>query len=384
MRHCSDSKGWTPQTLTVDVVQATLADFERVLNRTRVLRAGWLARADVLSREGSSPDSETSLTRASRAPRRRAKSEAAQAKVLDEQPEVADAYANGELGAEYLEIIALAIARLADAERLVFQARIVGLVEFARRYPFEAFRRHVNSIVEQLVHDGLNRQEQQKASVTVRKWVDPFTGMYCIRGELDPETGERVFNALDAETAAIKPTSGDLTRDQRAAAAFANRSCPRTAQRGPRGPRSSCLPISRRCCTGCMTTVCASTRRAPSSRSKRPDGCVATQQRSGSLVLMVNDSCWISVGRGGPRVGRNVGRYAPSTRPARSRTAPSGSTSVRCTMWSRSNTAVGPTYQYSSRCVPNITTNTMRAAGNSRSTNNEPSPSDDPTEPSTQ
>ena len=135
--------------------------------------------------------------------------------MLDEQPETADAFANGELGAEYLDIIANAIDRIPDSHRDQFNEKLSGLIEFARKYPLDAFRRHVTNIVEELVADGLEWAERQKQRTSMRTWIDQLTGMRMFLAQFDPETGERLNTASKPKSPPYASATSDLSPEQR-------------------------------------------------------------------------------------------------------------------------------------------------------------------------
>ena len=46
--------------------------------------------------------------------------------------------------------------------------------------------------------DGLDRLRQQKEATHLKSWVDRASGMWCIKGEFDPESGARLHNRLTA------------------------------------------------------------------------------------------------------------------------------------------------------------------------------------------
>ena len=203
-------------------VETVLAKFRTLSNRIAVIRSSWVTRAAALAEQGSGPDSETAVGKATRASTRHAKQDASRSKLLDEQPDVADAFVNGDIGAEYLDIIANALLRVPENQRAQFDQKMIGLIEYARNYPLDAFRRHVNNIVEQLVADGVSLVERQRERTSAGMWIDPLTGMYHLRAHYDPETGEPLFAAINAEIAAIRTATGDLSPERRTALAIAN------------------------------------------------------------------------------------------------------------------------------------------------------------------
>ena len=211
-----------PASADSDDVERVLRALGEVVSRVRLIEAAWHGRARELFEAGFGADDETLIRRTRRSSSAKAKREAAQSKVLNNDKQVADAFVAGEIGAEYVDLIARAITRVPESMRAEFDRRREALVAYARQYPLDAFARYLDNIVEQLVRDGLDRLERQKAESRARKWRDPLTGMYVMELRFDPETGERIFNSVDAEYAAIKADTSDLSPEQRLALAIAN------------------------------------------------------------------------------------------------------------------------------------------------------------------
>ena len=58
--------------------------------------------------------------------------------------------------------------------------------------------------------DGLDRLRRQRQATSLKTWVDQASGMWCLRGEFDPETGARLHRRL---TRTVEKLFHDTTPD---------------------------------------------------------------------------------------------------------------------------------------------------------------------------
>jgi hypothetical protein len=81
----------------------------------------------------------------------------------------------------------------------VLHDRVDELVVAATRTTPDEFRRHCERVG--ALHEGEEaaneRFERQRRATTARRWIDPATGLYRLQAWFDPETGEKVWTALD-------------------------------------------------------------------------------------------------------------------------------------------------------------------------------------------
>lgn len=111
---------------------------------------------------------------------------------------------SGRIGTEHADAVAAAAARLDDQDR----ERLLSFDDELARHAAAAhpgsFKRFVDRLVDQLAADrGLERAARQRDAVTLSKGINDVTGMYWLRAELDPESGARLFRAIDAETRSL-------------------------------------------------------------------------------------------------------------------------------------------------------------------------------------
>jgi hypothetical protein len=136
------------------------------------------------------------------------------AETLDQAPSLADALADGKIGAEHADALANATLRLDDdIKTSLFDHQADLAVDAARMTP-EEFGKNCRDLVQLLERDaGVERAERQRRETRLTKKIDA-EGMYTINARLHPELGNAVFNALDAETAALVTAGGDRCVDR--------------------------------------------------------------------------------------------------------------------------------------------------------------------------
>ncbi len=146
------------------------------------------------------------------------------AKVLDQAPAMASALAGGTIGAEHADALANATIRLDDDVKTSLLDLEADLAQDAARMTPEEFAKNCRDTVRLLERDaGVQRAERQRRDTRLTKKIDR-EGMYVINARLHPELGNVVFNAIDAETAALVKAGGDrsVDRSQVAAEALGN------------------------------------------------------------------------------------------------------------------------------------------------------------------
>jgi len=138
--------------------------------------------------------------------------------VLDDAPSIEQALADGEATTAHVDAVAAAVkitpAVLDHQDELADKARLLPPDEFA-----DVCKRMAYLLAED---GGLQVLERQRKDTTARRWVDPFSGMYCVSGRFDPERGAQLWASWDAAVeahfhAGVEP---GLSNDQRAAVAL--------------------------------------------------------------------------------------------------------------------------------------------------------------------
>jgi len=121
------------------------------------------------------------------------------ASAIEAFPCFGDALRGGDVSTAHVDVLAGALGKLDDKEREGFETRGEFLVGVAQQATPGEFARVVRAeLLRSRRGDGLDRLRQQKQATYLKSWVDHASGMWCIRGEFDPESGARLHNRLTA------------------------------------------------------------------------------------------------------------------------------------------------------------------------------------------
>ena len=179
---------------------------------------GWLdsidgriaARAAQLSADGSGEAAATVLAGGGRRSRRDAEAATARGVVCQRIPKLADALADGTIGAGHVDAVAKAARQLDDAGKEALAEHAGALVNAAASMSPEQFDREVDDLARNLAGDGgLSRHEQLRRQRCVRHWVDKHTGMCKTLLSLDPLDDAKVWTAFNAAIGAARAASQD-------------------------------------------------------------------------------------------------------------------------------------------------------------------------------
>ncbi|HEY0520590.1 MAG TPA: DUF222 domain-containing protein [Ilumatobacteraceae bacterium] len=118
-------------------------------------------------------------------------------------PEFGAGLAAGAVTVEQLDMLARSVAGLDRATSDRLSERDAFLTHVAARTTSTQFARTLRDEIRRARRDdGIDRLEQQRRNTRLRTWIDHETGMWCLRGEFDPETGavlhNRLHNAIEA------------------------------------------------------------------------------------------------------------------------------------------------------------------------------------------
>ena len=190
----SDDAGCATLLSAITRVQGWLSSTEaRVTSRMRELHAtsGCMPAADRHTIDGGVSSAEGK--------RKERRSEA-----IDDAPSFGQALADGQIGAEHVDALANASAKLDDEVR----ARLFGhedelLSEAASMSP-ERFGRAVRERARRLERDqGLERNRRQRRDTYLSRKLNGATGMIEGRFAFHPELANQIFGAVDLEVAAM-------------------------------------------------------------------------------------------------------------------------------------------------------------------------------------
>jgi hypothetical protein len=193
-----------PACLDAGGVAAGFRELERLKGFVAETEHALARRANVLAAAGSGAPAGDLIERAGHCSPREAQRTSRRAEVLGSLPSMSAQLGKGRIGAEHADAVATAVGRLDDADRTTLLALDDELARAAAASTPAQFRRFVARVADQLAADrGLERAVRQRAAMTLSKGINDDTGMYWLRGEFDPETGARLFRAIDAEVAAL-------------------------------------------------------------------------------------------------------------------------------------------------------------------------------------
>jgi len=97
----------------------------------------------------------------------------------------------------HIDAVTQAMAHLSEPEKqqVAIQGNWINMV--ASHTTPDNFARAVRRAVQQIHTDaGLTQLEQQRRRTFLRHWVDRDSGMVCLRGEFDPESGLQIVGRL--------------------------------------------------------------------------------------------------------------------------------------------------------------------------------------------
>ncbi|MGZ4806726.1 MAG: DUF222 domain-containing protein, partial [Ilumatobacteraceae bacterium] len=141
------------------------------------------------------------------------------AKTVQTVPELGVALTAGETSGGHVDVVTRAMRDLDDGQRRQLGERGDVLARAAAVQSRDEFARTLRREVRRLcVDDGMARLERQKRATRLRTWTDRDNGMWCLRGEFDPQTGlildrklqsmvDSLFNERTPETAPVDPVS---------------------------------------------------------------------------------------------------------------------------------------------------------------------------------
>ena len=126
-----------------------------------------------------------------------ARRDMSRARVLAEVPQLESALHNGLISTAHVDAVVRATQQLdvQDKQQLLGQGE--WLTNIASHASPDNFSRAVRAAVVRLGEDaGVGRLEQQRRRTWLRHWVDRDSGMVCMHGEFDPESGLRLVGRL--------------------------------------------------------------------------------------------------------------------------------------------------------------------------------------------
>ncbi len=118
-------------------------------------------------------------------------------------PQLGAALQRGDTSGGHVDVVTRALRPLTVDQRRRLAARGDVLDVGATQLPGDEFTRMVRAEVRRIhSDDGIDRLQRQRRNTSLRSWIDRDTGMWCLRGDFDPETGAlldgRLRSAIEA------------------------------------------------------------------------------------------------------------------------------------------------------------------------------------------
>lgn len=184
--------------ITLDVAEPaaldqTLRDCARSAAFIESVRLRAIARLD----QHVMVDTNQTIITSSHGSKRQAQTAQKRAAAAARMPALADALADGSIAADHVDAVAQALSRMepTDREKLVSEAAWITATA-ARTTPEQLTKTLQRRARELSADDGIGLLERQRRNTYLRYWTDPESGMVCIRGEFDPETGARLVGRI--------------------------------------------------------------------------------------------------------------------------------------------------------------------------------------------
>ena len=233
-----------PSTLDAAGVTTSLRDLRRLRGFITEVEHAVARRANQLAEAGSGAPAIEILSASGNCSAREAARTSRRAETLGALPSVSKQLSSGRIGTEHADAIATAAGRLDDGARDSLLGFDSELAQHAAASTPGQFKRFLDRMVDQLAADrGLERAARQRNAVTLAKGINDETGMYWLRGEFDPESGARLFRAIDAETRSLSSQPGNERRERQQLAAHALVDLATSSNRSRRPGRTEILAL---------------------------------------------------------------------------------------------------------------------------------------------
>ncbi len=218
-----------PTVLDRDEIAVALGSLARVRGWVDATQVGLARRLKEIAVVSPGVCPEADVAAGSRSGRRGGDRAVKRAGTLDAVPEMESSLAHGDVSGEHVDVLTNALKGVKPEHRDALAADSARLIAVAENSTPEQFARFLAVEVARLdARAGDERLVRQRRNIGLRWWLDPVTGMWCLRGQFDPETGlvmqGRLENTVDAMFHAGLPDDcpeGDAKQDYLCALALA-------------------------------------------------------------------------------------------------------------------------------------------------------------------
>lgn len=126
------------------------------------------------------------------------------AETVELMPEFGAALAAGAINVDHVSVLTRGVSGLDQQTRQRIADRDQFLTEVASRTNSAEFGRTLRQEIRRAQKDdGIATLQRQRRNTRLRTWVDHETGMWCLRGEFDPETGAILQTRLNRTLEAL-------------------------------------------------------------------------------------------------------------------------------------------------------------------------------------
>ncbi len=126
------------------------------------------------------------------------------AEAVELLPEFGAALGSGAVNVDHVDLLARSVAGLDQNAKARLADRDGFLTEVASRTTSAEFGRTLRDEIRRARQDdGIDRLQRQRRNTRLRTWTDLETGMWCLRGEFDPESGAILQQRLNAAVEAL-------------------------------------------------------------------------------------------------------------------------------------------------------------------------------------
>ena len=183
-------------------LEEILRDCARITSFVESVRLRAITCLDALP-QSSSVENEDIVVQVSRGTRRQAQAAQKRAETVAHMPALADALQNGQIGSAHVDTVAQALSRMERNDRSKLQVDSDWVAEMATRLTPEQLSKKLQQRARELSSDdGIAILERQRRAAFLRHWTDKDSGMVCLYGQFDPESGAklagRIRNAVEA------------------------------------------------------------------------------------------------------------------------------------------------------------------------------------------
>jgi Domain of unknown function (DUF222) len=186
------------------VVEQALRDCTRISSFVESVRLRSITRLDELSTATNLFDTADALSNVTRGSRRQTEAAQKRAATASQMPSLQNKLAEGAIGSDHVDAVAQTLSRMDPNDRSKLTEQQEWIADTAARSTPEQLAKKLQARARELAHDdGVKAFERQRRAAFLRSWTDKDTGMLCLYGQFDPESGATLMGRLRTATEAL-------------------------------------------------------------------------------------------------------------------------------------------------------------------------------------